>query len=123
MMSTMPTTYRAEPVTLGFDNDEAWRAVEARDSRFDGQFVYAVQSTRIYCRPSCPSRRPARGRVTFYSAPDAAEDAGYRACRRCHPRETQLASTAAVGVERARRLIEAQPDQLLTLAELASRVG
>ena len=123
MMSTMPTTYRAEPATLGFDNDEAWRAVEARDSRFDGQFVYAVKSTRIYCRPSCPSRRPSRARVTFYPEPDAAEDAGYRACRRCHPREVRLASTATVAVERARRLIEEQPDQLVTLAELAARVG
>src|SRR3954469_1407993 len=123
MMSTMPTTYRAEPATLGFDNDEAWRAVEARDSRFDGRFVYAVKSTRIYCRPSCPSRRPNRGRVAFYSAPDAAEEAGDPASRRCHPRETRVASSVAVAVERARRLIEAQPDQLLTLAELAARVG
>jgi AraC family transcriptional regulator of adaptative response/methylated-DNA-[protein]-cysteine methyltransferase len=119
----MPTTYRAEPAILGFDNDEAWRAVEARDSRFDGRFVYAVKSTRIYCRPSCPSRRPNRGRVTFYSAPDAAENAGYRACRRCHPRETEMASTAAVAVEQARSLIEQQPDQPFTLAELAARVG
>src|SRR4029078_10093017 len=118
MMSTMPTTYRAEPATLGFDNDEAWRAVEARDSRFDGQFVYAVKSTRIYCRPSCPSRRADLGRVAFYSAPDAAEDAGYRACRRCHPREMRLASTAAVAVDRARHLIEEPPDHLFTLAHL-----
>lgn len=123
MMSTMPTTYRAEPATLGFDNDEAWRAVEARDSRFDGQFVYAVKSTRVYCRPSCPSRRPDRRRVTFYSAPDVAEEAGYRACRRCHPRETRLASAMAVAVERARQLIEKQPDQPFTLAELATQVG
>ena len=122
-MSTMPTSYRAEPATLGLDNDEAWRAVEARDSRFDGRFVYAVTSTRVYCRPSCPSRRPNRSRVSFYSAPDAAEEAGYRACRRCHPRDTQLASAATVAVERARKLIEEQPDQLLTLAELAARVG
>ena len=123
MMSTMPTTYRAEPAALGLDNDEAWRAVEARDSRFDGQFVYAVKSTRIYCRPSCPSRRPDRRRVAFYSAPDAAEEAGYRACRRCHPRDTPLASTVAVAVEGARRLIEERPNQLLTLADLAARVG
>src|SRR4029079_626869 len=92
MMSTMPTTYRTEPATLGFDNDEAWRAVEARDSRFDGRFVYAVKSTRIYCRPSCPSRRPDRGRVTFYPAPDAAEEAGYRAGRRWHPPRAALAA-------------------------------
>ena len=122
MMSTMPTTYRAQPSTLGLDNEEAWRAVEARDTRFDGRFVYAVKSTRIYCRPSCPSRRPDRRRVTFYTAPAAAEEAGYRACLRCHPREARLA-TAAAAVERARRLIEERPDELLTLAELAARVG
>ena len=120
-MLTMPTTFRADlnPV---LDGDEAWRAVERRDQRFDGRFVYAVRSTRIYCRPSCPSRRPARDRVAFYSAPAAAEEAGYRACRRCHPREAQLAP-AAVAVERARRRIEQHPDQLITLASLAAEVG
>ncbi|HKW45933.1 MAG TPA: bifunctional DNA-binding transcriptional regulator/O6-methylguanine-DNA methyltransferase Ada [Gemmatimonadaceae bacterium] len=118
----MPTTFRAEPATPALDGDEAWRAVERRDPRFDGRFVYAVGSTRIYCRPSCPSRRPARGRVTFYSAPAAAEEAGYRACRRCHPREAQLAPTA-VAIERARLFIEEHPDQLITLASLAAHVG
>lgn len=121
-MLTMPTTFRAEPATPALDGDEAWRAVERRDPRFDGRFVYAVGSTRIYCRPSCPSRRPARGRVTFYSAPAAAEEAGYRACRRCHPREAQLAPTA-VAIERARLFIEEHPDQLITLASLAAHVG
>jgi AraC family transcriptional regulator of adaptative response/methylated-DNA-[protein]-cysteine methyltransferase len=121
MMLTMPTTFRVEPMTPTLDDAEAWRAVEQRDPRFDGRFVYAVRSTRIYCRPSCPSRRPARERVTFYSAPDAAEEAGYRACRRCHPREA--APAAAVAVERARRYIEAHPEQLVTLAALADEVG
>src|SRR5437762_4125982 len=123
MMLTMPTTFRAEPTAARLDSDEAWRAVEQRDPRFDGRFVYAVKSTRIYCRPSCPSRRPMRARVTFYTAPTAAEEAGYRACRRCHPREAQLAPAAAVAVERARRLIEDHPDQTVTLATLAADVG
>ena len=122
-MLTMPTTFRAEPTIPLPDNDEAWRAVERRDPRFDGRFVYAVKSTRIYCRPSCPSRRPSRTRVTFYSAPAAAEEAGYRACRRCHPREAHLAPAAAVAVERARQHIEEHPDQVLTLATLAEEVG
>jgi AraC family transcriptional regulator of adaptative response/methylated-DNA-[protein]-cysteine methyltransferase len=123
MMLTMPTTFRAEPGTVDLVSDEAWRAVKARDPRFDGRFVYAVQSTRIYCRPSCPSRKPARQRVTFYSEPAAAEEAGYRACRRCRPREAQAASAVAVAVERARRHIEQHPDQVVTLAALASEVG
>src|SRR5689334_5712590 len=107
-MLTMPTMYRAH-TGPDFDRDEAWRAVEQRDARFDGRFVYAVQSTHIYCRPSCPSRRPARERVSFYSAPAAAEQAGFRACRRCHPREAEPAPSAAA-VERARAYIEAHPD-------------
>ena len=122
-MSTMPTTFRAEPATTPvLDGDEAWRAVQRRDPRFDGQFVYAVRSTHIYCRPSCPSRRPARERVTFYTAPAAAEEAGYRACRRCHPREAQLAP-ATIAIEKARLYIEAHPDQLITLTSLAEDVG
>ena len=123
MMLTMPTTFRAEPTIPLPNSDEAWRAVERRDPRFDGRFVYAVRSTRIYCRPSCPSRRPSRERVTFYAAPIAAEDAGYRACRRCHPREVHLGTAAAVAVERARRHIEQYPDGAVTLAALAAEVG
>ena len=122
MMSTMPTTFRSDTAGADLDREEAWRAVEQRDARFDGQFVYAVQSTRIYCRPSCPSRRPSRSRVSFYSAPAAAEQAGFRACRRCHPREAGLAPNAAV-VERARTYIEKHPDESLTLAALATAVG
>src|SRR2546423_2609628 len=114
MMLTMPTTFRVDSETSMLNGDEAWRAVEQRDPRFDGRFVYAVRSTRIYCRPSCPSRRPLRERVTFYAAPEAAEAAGYRACKRCQPREA-LASAAAVAVERARQLIEQHPDQVVTL--------
>lgn len=123
MMLTMPRTFLAEPATAIPDVDEAWRAVEERDAQFDGRFVYAVRSTRIYCRPSCPSRRPSRDRVTFYAAPAAAEEAGYRACRRCHPREARLAPAAESAVERARQHIEAHVDQSLTLAGLATLVG
>src|SRR5438105_2759219 len=123
MMLTMPTTFRAEPTIPLPNSDEAWRAVEQRDQRFDGRFVYAVKSTRIYCRPSCPSRRPGRTRVTFYPAPAAAEQAGYRACRRCRPREAVLAPASATAVERARQHIEQHADQALTLAGLASQVG
>ena len=121
-MLTMPTTLRGEPATSVLDHDEAWRAVERRDPRFDGRFVYAVRSTRIYCRPSCPSRRPARDRVAFYTEPAAAEEAGYRACRRCHPREARLAPVA-IAVERARLYIEERADQLITLTSLADTVG
>jgi AraC family transcriptional regulator of adaptative response / DNA-3-methyladenine glycosylase II len=67
------------------DFDVAYRAVSTRDTRFDGQFVTAVRTTRIYCRPACPARTPRRENVTFYATPAAAQAAGYRACRRCLP--------------------------------------
>ncbi len=65
--------------------DERYRAIDSRDTRFDGQFVTAVRSTGIYCRPSCPARTPKPSNVTFYPTSAAAHEAGYRACKRCLP--------------------------------------
>jgi AraC family transcriptional regulator of adaptative response / DNA-3-methyladenine glycosylase II len=65
--------------------DERYSAVTARDTRFDGQFIMAVRTTGIYCRPSCPARTPKRSNVTFYLTSAAAHEAGYRACKRCLP--------------------------------------
>src|SRR5438132_2407179 len=62
-----------------------WHIVLARDRRFDGAFVYAVRSTGIYCRPTCPSRRPRREMVTFFPIAEAAEKDGITPCRRFHP--------------------------------------
>ncbi|CAM3732921.1 bifunctional transcriptional activator/DNA repair enzyme AdaA [Occultella aeris] len=64
---------------------ERYRAIAARDARFDGLFITAVSSTGIYCRPSCPARTPKPENVTFYLTSAAAQEAGYRACRRCLP--------------------------------------
>src|SRR2546427_11967783 len=64
-----------------------WRATLARDSRADGTFVLAVRSTHIYCRPSCPARRPLRRNVIFFRTREEAEQHGYRPCRRCRPNE------------------------------------
>lgn len=64
---------------------ERYRTIDARDVRFDGQFVTAVSSTGIYCRPSCPARTPKPENVTFYSTSAAAHEAGFRACKRCLP--------------------------------------
>src|SRR4051812_14936803 len=86
-MQTMKQTGEARtPWTDG--DSRRWTAVAARDRAADGTFVYAVQSTGIYCRPSCPSRRPRRDRVAFFDAPAGARAAGFRACRRCRPDET-----------------------------------
>lgn len=68
------------------DGETRWKAVQERDARFNGMFVYGVRSTGIYCKPSCPSRRPRREHVLFLDSCDEAEREGFRACRRCDPR-------------------------------------
>lgn len=67
------------------DFDRCYRAVQAKDARFDGWFITAVLTTRIYCRPSCPARAPLRRNVRFYPSSAAAQQAGFRACKRCRP--------------------------------------
>jgi AraC family transcriptional regulator, regulatory protein of adaptative response / methylated-DNA-[protein]-cysteine methyltransferase len=105
------------------DATHQWRIVLARDRRYDGDFVYAVRSTGIYCRPSCPSRRPRRTVVRFFPIPEAAEAAGFRACRRCHPARTQPHDPAVALVRDVCRAIDAQPDGPADLASLGRRVG
>ncbi len=91
----------------------------ARDARQDGRFVFAVRTTGIYCRPSCPSRRPRRDSVEFFTNPNEAERAGYRACLRCKPTEI---SSQAQYVTRARQLLD-NAEGIMTLAQLSKRVG
>jgi AraC family transcriptional regulator, regulatory protein of adaptative response / DNA-3-methyladenine glycosylase II len=67
------------------DEEQSYRASMSRDARFDGQFILAVRTTGIYCRPSCPAIMPKRSNVEFYSTAAAAQQAGFRACRRCLP--------------------------------------
>jgi AraC family transcriptional regulator of adaptative response/methylated-DNA-[protein]-cysteine methyltransferase len=92
-----------------------------RDARQDGRFVYAVATTGVYCRPSCPSRRPRRENVAFFSGPEAAEGAGYRACRRCAP-ESSLAPAERT-VQRACAYLEAHLDEPVTLEALGREIG
>ena len=91
----------------------------ARDARQDGRFVFAVRTTGVYCRPSCPSRRPRRDSVEFFADPREAERAGYRACLRCKPTEI---SAQAQYVLRARQLLD-NAEGVVTLAQLSKRVG
>jgi AraC family transcriptional regulator, regulatory protein of adaptative response / methylated-DNA-[protein]-cysteine methyltransferase len=105
------------------DQDELWEAVMARDARFDGAFVFAVSSTKIYCRPSCPSRRPRRDRVSYFDLPKAAEQAGFRACLRCHPRRATSTDPQVEMVQRACRYIQTQDEASVTLPELGAHVG
>lgn len=113
-----------EQITLLPDEQEAkWNAVLARDARCDGQFVFAVSSTRIYCRPSCPSRRPRRENVSFFQLPEAAERAGFRPCLRCHPRETQAYDTHVAMTQRVCQLIRDNQGEPMTLARLSEQLG
>jgi len=68
-------------------NQQKWHAVLERDARFAGDFVYAVSSTRVFCRPTCPSKRPKPENVSFFEDATQAKDAGFRACKRCKPDE------------------------------------
>ena len=104
------------------DDQAAWNAVLHHDRRFDGRFVYAVSSTRIYCRPSCPSRRPTRYRVSFFPSPQHAEAAGFRACLRCRPQSTQ-GSLPHKRIEQARQYLDDHADETVSLSRLAGHVG
>lgn len=106
------------------DSDEAkWQAVLARDARFDGRFVFAVSSTGIYCRPSCPARRPKRENVAFFQLPEAAEQASFRACRRCKPRDSRDIDPQMKMTREVCRIIEANEDEPITLSALSEKVG
>ena len=96
------------------ESEEHWQRVLARDAR--AEFVYAVHTTGIYCRPSCASRRPRRENVAFFPTPDEARAAGFRACLRCCPDSLQA---EAVLAGRLTRHLRANLDRLVPLAELA----
>ena len=100
------------------DEQVWWEAVLTKDAGMDGAFYYAVTTTGVYCRPSCPSRLPRRANVLFFRNADAAEQAGYRACRRCRPRADLLAPLKRIG-----RYIEEHAGEHPTLEDLASRAG
>ncbi len=99
------------------DDDRRWDAVSARDSRRDGEFVFAVSTTGVYCRPSCPARRPRRENVRFYARPELAEKAGFRACLRCHPRLLS-GNPQSDSAKEICRYIEQHLDEPITLERL-----
>lgn len=97
-----------------------WRATLARDARADGKFVLAVRSTRIYCRPSCPARRPLRGNVIFFRTGEEAENRGFRPCLRCRPDE--IAAYAAL-VMCAAKILGQSTEESVRLSALAGELG
>lgn len=97
-----------------------WRATLERDPRADGKFVLAVRSTHIYCRPSCPARRPLRRNVIFFRTREEAEKQGYRPCLRCRPNEI---AASAVLVARAAKSLVQSSEEGVHLSELARKLN
>ena len=101
------------------DPDTAWAAFMRRDRGWDGRVIGAVKTTGIYCKPSCPARRPKREHVEFFATAEEARAAGYRSCLRCKPDEVGRDREA---IAQAVRIIE-QSEETPNLSELADAVG
>jgi AraC family transcriptional regulator, regulatory protein of adaptative response / methylated-DNA-[protein]-cysteine methyltransferase len=127
---------RAKKFTQHSEQEARWKAVQNRDRGADGSFVYAVRSTGVYCKPSCPSRRPRRDHVDFFLLPAGAEQKGFRACKRCKPQFARVQDSRTEAVARVCREIDRQlqsgdgpandgrrSDFRLTLAALGSGAG
>lgn len=102
--------------------DPRWQAVQTRDCSADGSFVYAVQTTGVFCRPSCPSRGAKPENVRFFDTPVEAEAAGFRPCLRCNPKGQSAAEANAILIAEACRIIEAA-EAPIPLDDLAKRIG
>lgn len=120
-LATLTRNDRSTPVNDRFTvtDDQAWAAFERRDRSWDGRIIGAVKTTGIYCRPSCPARRPKRENVEFFADGAAARAAGYRACLRCEPDEV---NREEIALEKAYRLL-ADAEEAPSLEELADAVG
>ena len=104
------------------DPERCWQALCERDANYDGRFVFAVRTTGIFCRPSCPARRPLRANVQFLSDAPSAAAAGFRPCKRCTPQGASPAEQLDALVSAACELLD-NAEQTLTLTELAARIG
>jgi AraC family transcriptional regulator of adaptative response/methylated-DNA-[protein]-cysteine methyltransferase len=118
---TMPRTSPQTSAQMAVQsNARRWEAVAARDAAHDGAFVFAVSSTGIFCRPSCPAKRPRRENVSFFDDAQQAEQSGYRACLRCRPKAVDGNPQSAL-VRGVCRYIEQHLEDRLTLAMLAQQ--
>ena len=118
-MTTNAILEPEEALIMTAKDQELWHAVLARDMTRDGEFVFAVSSTGIYCRPSCSAKRPRRENVTFFRTPDEAEKAKYRACLRCRPKAAS-GNSQADRVKSICRYIEQNLDEPVTLSKLSN---
>ena len=115
------------PIHIGqaesmMNQDQCWDAIERRDREQDGKFFFGVTTTGVYCRPSCPSRRPLRKNVRFYGTVHEAERDGLRPCLRCRP-AGGASDPAAERIRELCRYLESNPEQAPDLADLAARTG
>src|SRR5215472_15318189 len=119
-MNTMASVTQSTRITPQAEA-QFWRATLERDLRADGKFVFAVRSTHIYCRPTCPARRPRRENAVFFRTTQEAEQNGYRPCRRCRPKERQ----GAISLVRqaAKLLAQADEDEAARLDSIAQKLG
>jgi len=129
-MTVRPSTPKTNAANAAnaANNDAEWQAVLAQDRAWDGRLFYGVRSTGIYCKPSCPSRRPRRDQVEFFFDTAGAEYAGFRACKRCHPNQPHRADAQLQAVERAchyirESIVHADQDATLSLEELGAHAG
>lgn len=116
MINTLATTPKDEQA---YWEANFWEAVESRDSGMDGVFYFAVITTGVYCRPSCPGRHPLRENVLFFQRRDAAERAGFRACLRCKPQQERTRDAQSELVEKICRYLEQHLDESVTLDGLS----
>jgi len=100
-----------------------WEALETRDAQMDDVFVFAVRSTGVYCRPSCPARRPRRENVIFFQRREAAERAGFRPCLRCQPDRERTRDAQSEVVEKICRYLEQHLDEAVTLEGLGRQLN
>lgn len=111
-----------ESASLGAE-DILWQAVLQRDPNFEELIFYGVRSTKIYCRPTCPSRKPNRHQVYFFDSAQAAEAAGYRPCKRCAPQHVVAPNSSIAKVLVICRYLDVQVEHIPTLAQLGHYVG
>jgi AraC family transcriptional regulator of adaptative response/methylated-DNA-[protein]-cysteine methyltransferase len=122
-MDRMTSPVQDTPSTLDHGGDEArWQAVRTRDRAAEGRFFYAVVTTGVFCRVTCPSRLPRRENVAFFTTPEAAHKAGYRPCKRCHPTGKSVEEAQVTAIRKACALIDAA-ETPPRLDNLASAVG
>lgn len=103
--------------------DWRWRAVQAKNREFDGAFYFGVQTTGIFCRPSCSSRSPKRVNVSFFPTPNEAEKAGFRACLRCQPKNEYFPGAGATLIARAFECLQSDETEVPTIEELSVQLN